>query len=714
MHQMVNNFFNLIISMFNEFCRKFSKYLPNVTKINDSYKLPLVSEREALWQSSTFQGIQSTPISNPLALFNEGTPMNHFNPNSFNVCIDNVNSQQSFYRGPESQMPPKMMMNAGMNTAHQPSIVNQQEEKATRDAKKFNNKQISPDELFCWTEREFRMRKKIASKKFEVLEVGDLVFAKIRGFSFWPARIESVSSNKYFVKFFASSNTGYPKHKDTLPIENVTEKCFLTKPGRDLLAAYKEILDDQRRIDKGFSYPKCIMDLLERNEHHLVYDEEPNSDEIEDEEEEIKEPIVSKRGRKPKTENKVAALAMTKEKVPVKKRLKRLIRSKLIVRKTKKLENMDNVRRSARRQKVNDDSQETSEVNEEGSDEEMADVTSTEDEKVGESEEMMNEETSTPNIDDIDVVPDNKLNGNKDPSKDEEVTEDKISTDVDLKSNDDKEDDNDNKTNKKVEITKETTIEMKEIHETNNENLIDYVHNNKEEGVAVVESVVAINQPHTIQREPTAVIEQEKRIFDKSPAKITPENLAEIKERNDGKELAKKSSKASANKFRFDLCVHVRDDQENEGYKMSKRSTSNQFRKNEIANNVKLIEVSRNRLEKLCKEEGFHNLDAVDMSLLGFLIRQLVNKNYSKSLKLLKKFDSFGGFEKKNLLRTPSFFLTIKVLWENKIDKDIQLIVEGIFKKIGKCFQCEELMDLNNIYQTERRKFISENESSVN
>lgn len=48
---------------------------------------------------------------------------------------------------------------------------------------------------------------KLAVSECTAYEVSELVFAKVKGFPYWPARITSIFGNRYRVTFFGDNTT---------------------------------------------------------------------------------------------------------------------------------------------------------------------------------------------------------------------------------------------------------------------------------------------------------------------------------------------------------------------------------------------------------------------------------------------------------------------------------------------------------------------------
>ncbi|XP_035916019.1 hepatoma-derived growth factor-related protein 2-like isoform X4 [Anopheles stephensi] len=67
----------------------------------------------------------------------------------------------------------------------------------------------------------------VASKKS--FEVGDLVFAKVKGYPSWPAKVTSVEKAKYRVYFYGTGETGKVKPEDLFPYEASKEKFAAEK-----------------------------------------------------------------------------------------------------------------------------------------------------------------------------------------------------------------------------------------------------------------------------------------------------------------------------------------------------------------------------------------------------------------------------------------------------------------------------------------------------
>ncbi|XP_050077692.1 hepatoma-derived growth factor-related protein 2-like [Anopheles maculipalpis] len=67
----------------------------------------------------------------------------------------------------------------------------------------------------------------VASKKSFV--IGDLVFAKVKGYASWPAKITAVEKTKYKVYFYGTGETGNVKPEDMFPYESSKEKFATEK-----------------------------------------------------------------------------------------------------------------------------------------------------------------------------------------------------------------------------------------------------------------------------------------------------------------------------------------------------------------------------------------------------------------------------------------------------------------------------------------------------
>uniref|UniRef100_A0A182MX07 PWWP domain-containing protein n=1 Tax=Anopheles culicifacies TaxID=139723 RepID=A0A182MX07_9DIPT len=67
----------------------------------------------------------------------------------------------------------------------------------------------------------------VASKKY--FEVGDLVFAKVKGYPAWPAKVTQIDKNKYKVYFYGTGETANIKKEDLFPYVTSKEKFATEK-----------------------------------------------------------------------------------------------------------------------------------------------------------------------------------------------------------------------------------------------------------------------------------------------------------------------------------------------------------------------------------------------------------------------------------------------------------------------------------------------------
>ncbi|XP_049287900.1 hepatoma-derived growth factor-related protein 2-like [Anopheles funestus] len=97
----------------------------------------------------------------------------------------------------------------------------------------------------------------VASKKS--FEVGDLVFAKVKGYPPWPAKITLIDKNKHEVYYYGTGETGKVKKEDLYPYETskgkfVTEKIMKRKGFKEAMMQIESAMsgDDPSPLSLAF------------------------------------------------------------------------------------------------------------------------------------------------------------------------------------------------------------------------------------------------------------------------------------------------------------------------------------------------------------------------------------------------------------------------------------------------------------------------------
>ncbi|KAM8719940.1 hypothetical protein ACLKA7_006058 [Drosophila subpalustris] len=90
------------------------------------------------------------------------------------------------------------------------------------------------------------MGKEKAGKAFKI---GDLVFAKLKGYPAWPAKITKYNNKKYNVFFYGTGDTAYIKVEDLFPYADNKEKFATAKNMRR--AKFSEAVDQIESVLRG-------------------------------------------------------------------------------------------------------------------------------------------------------------------------------------------------------------------------------------------------------------------------------------------------------------------------------------------------------------------------------------------------------------------------------------------------------------------------------
>jgi len=129
------------------------------------------------------------------------------------------------------------------------------------------------------------VRKKSIKKVLLEFNSGDLIFAKVKGYPHWPARVDSVKdgpalSKKYSIFFFGTHETAQLSCKEIFPYEENKEKFGQQRPRAFFNAGLKEIEEDPTVAYEGVGFEdEQESDVEMRSEEQELDDKDLDYDE---------------------------------------------------------------------------------------------------------------------------------------------------------------------------------------------------------------------------------------------------------------------------------------------------------------------------------------------------------------------------------------------------------------------------------------------------